>query len=43
MDTPETIPFRDSEEALQLYGIGRTCEPEPGIESNDRDGLAENG
>ena len=39
----ETMPFRDSEEALILYDIGLMCEPGPGIESNDRDGLAESG
>lgn len=33
MGIPETILFRDSEEALKLYDIGRMCEPEPGIES----------
>ena len=33
MGIPETILFRDSEEALKLYDIGRICEPEPGLES----------
>ena len=33
MGIPETILFRDSEEALKLYDIGRMCEPEPGLES----------
>ncbi len=33
MGIPETILFRDAEEALELYDIGLMCEPEPGIES----------
>ena len=33
MGIPETILFRDSQEALKLYDIGRMCEPEPGLES----------
>ena len=33
MGIPESILFRDAEEALKLYDIGLMCEPEPGIES----------
>lgn len=33
MGIPETILFRDEEEALKLFEIGNMCEPEPGIES----------
>ena len=33
MGIPETILFRDAEDALALYDIGLVCEPEPGIES----------
>ena len=33
MGIPETILFRDAEEALALYDIGLMCEPEPGMES----------
>ncbi len=33
MGIPETILFRDEEEALKLFEIGNLCEPEPGIES----------
>lgn len=42
MGIPETTVFHDSEEAPKPYDIGLMCGPEPGIESNDRDGLAEN-
>ena len=33
MGIPETILFRDAEDALRLYQIGVMCEPEPGVES----------
>ena len=33
MGIPETILFRDMQEALQLYDIGVMCEPEPSIDS----------
>ncbi len=33
MGIPETILFRDQEEALKLFDIGVICEPEPGVES----------
>ncbi len=33
MGIPETILFRDEEEALQLFKIGGMCEPEPSVES----------
>lgn len=33
MGIPESILMRDEEEALKLFDIGRTCEPEPGLES----------
>lgn len=34
MGIPETILFRDEEEALRLFEIGKLCEPEPGVESS---------
>ena len=33
MGIPETILFRDAEEALRLHEIGSACEPEPSLES----------
>ena len=33
MGIPETILFRDADEALKLYGIGQMCEPDSPIES----------
>ena len=33
MGIPETILFRDEEEALKLYDIGLICEPDAPIES----------
>ncbi len=33
MGIPETILFRDADEALKLYGIGQVCEPDSPIES----------
>ena len=33
MGIPETILFRDEEEALRLFEIGTVCEPEPNIEA----------
>ena len=33
MGIPETILFRDAEEALQLYDVGHICEPDCEIES----------
>ena len=33
MGIPETILFRDEEEALKLYDIGLMCEPDAPIES----------
>ena len=33
MGIPESILMRDEDEALRLFEIGRTCEPEPGVES----------
>ena len=33
MGIPESILMRDEDEALRLFDIGRTCEPEPGMES----------
>ncbi len=33
MGIPETILFRDAEEALQLYDVGDICEPDCEIES----------
>ena len=33
MGIPETILFRDAEEALQLYDVGHMCEPDCEIES----------
>ena len=33
MGIPETILFRDFEDALELFRIGRLCEPDPGMES----------
>ena len=33
MGIPETILFRDAEEALKLYRVGLMCEPDPEIES----------
>lgn len=33
MGIPETILFRDADEALKLYDVGLMCEPEPSIES----------
>ena len=33
MGIPETILFRDDEEALKLYDIGLICEPDAPIES----------
>ena len=33
MGVPETILFRDAEEALQLYDVGHMCEPDCEIES----------
>ena len=33
MGIPETILFRDEAEALQLYDVGRLCEPDPSAES----------
>ena len=33
MGIPETILFRDGNDALKLYDIGLMCEPEPGTES----------
>lgn len=34
MGIPETILFRNEEEALRLFEIGKLCEPEPGVESS---------
>ena len=33
MGIPDTILFRREEDALQLFEIGRMCEPSPGLES----------
>ena len=33
MGIPETILYRDEEEALRLFKIGGICEPAPGVES----------
>ena len=33
MGIPETILFRDEAEALEIFKIGLTCEPSPGVES----------
>ena len=33
MGIPESILMQDEDEALRLFEIGRTCEPEPGFES----------
>ncbi len=33
MGIPETILFKDEEEALEIYRIGTMCEPEPGPEA----------
>ena len=33
MGIPETILYRDYDDALALFRIGRLCEPDPGIES----------
>ena len=33
MGIPETVLFRDYEDALELFRIGRLCEPDPGMES----------
>ena len=33
MGIPETILFRDEEEALQIFDAGRLCEPAPSMES----------
>ena len=33
MGIPETILFRDEEEALRLFEVGTVCEPEPNIEA----------
>ena len=33
MGIPETILYRDEDEALRLYELGKVCEPTPGIES----------
>ena len=33
MGIPETILFRDADEALRLYDVGLMCEPDPQIES----------
>ncbi len=33
MGIPESILMKNEEEALRLFDIGRTCEPEPGYES----------
>ena len=34
MGIPETILYRDEEEALRLFEIAKMCEPEPGVESS---------
>ena len=34
MGVPETILFRDEEDALRLFEIGKMCEPEPEMESS---------
>ena len=33
MGIPETILYRDAEDALKWYDIGLMCEPEPGVDS----------
>ena len=33
MGIPESILFTDEEDALEIYRIGRACEPEPGMEA----------
>ena len=33
MGIPETILYRDADEALKLYDVGQMCEPDPGMES----------
>ena len=33
MGIPETILFRDKEDALELFRIGLACEPDPEMES----------
>ena len=34
MGIPETILFREEEDALRLFEIGKLCEPAPGVESS---------
>ncbi len=33
MGIPETILFRDEEDALRIFEVGRLCEPPPSLES----------